>query len=60
MPQRLRATGNVVTPEPSHTGRRVWSRRTRGDTGALPCRVAVPVARGDARALPHREAGLEP
>jgi hypothetical protein len=63
-------------PESSRTGRRAWSRRTRGDDGALPYRVVVPTARGDAgalpyraagpvacgdtRALPHQEAGLEP
>jgi hypothetical protein len=46
-------------PEPSHTERWVWSRRTRGDIGALPYLAMGPAARGDARALPHREAGLE-
>jgi hypothetical protein len=51
---------HVATPEPSHIGRRVWSHETRGSTGALLCWVAGLVARGDARALPHREAGLEP
>jgi hypothetical protein len=52
--------GHVTTPEPSHTGRRVWSHGTRGNTRALPCWVAGSVARGDARALPHREVDLEP
>jgi hypothetical protein len=33
--QGLRATGHVAAPEPSRTRRRVWSHRTRGDTGAL-------------------------
>jgi hypothetical protein len=47
-------------PEPSRTGRWVWTHETRGDTRALPCRVVGLVARGDARALPHREVGLEP
>jgi hypothetical protein len=46
--------------EPSHTGRWVWSHGTRGDTGALPCRVAGPMTHGDVRALPHQEADLEP
>jgi hypothetical protein len=27
---------HVAAPEPSHTGRWVWSHRTRGDTRALP------------------------
>jgi hypothetical protein len=60
-PRRLRAIGHVVMPGPSRTRRRVWSRMTRGDTGVLPCRVAggwrarCHGARGDARALPHRE-----
>jgi hypothetical protein len=31
----LRATGHVAAPEPSRTRMRVWSHRTRGDTGAL-------------------------
>jgi hypothetical protein len=52
--------GHVATLEPSYTGRRVWSHGTHGDIRVLPCRVAGPVARSDARALPHREAGLEP
>jgi hypothetical protein len=34
--------GHVATLEPSHTRRRVWSRGTHGNTGALPCRVAGP------------------
>jgi hypothetical protein len=42
------------------TGRRVWSRETHGDTRALPYRVTGPAARGDSKALMHREAGLEP
>jgi hypothetical protein len=45
-PRRLRATRHVVAPWPSRTGTRVWSRRTCGDTGALPYRVAGPVPRG--------------
>jgi hypothetical protein len=40
------ATGHMAMPEPSCTGRRVWSRGTRGNTGALPHRVAGPVPRG--------------
>jgi hypothetical protein len=59
-PQRLRAMGHMVTPEPSRTGRWVWSRRTRDNTGALPYRAVGPVARGDDIALPHWKAGLEP
>jgi hypothetical protein len=55
-PQRLRATGHVVMPEPSRTGRQVWSHGTRGDTGALPYRAVGPAVRGDSRALLHREA----
>jgi hypothetical protein len=31
-----RATGHVVTPEPSRTRRRVWSHMTRVGTGVLP------------------------
>jgi hypothetical protein len=31
--------GHVATPGPSRTGRRVWSRKTCGDTRALPYRV---------------------
>jgi hypothetical protein len=38
--------GHVAMPGPSRTGRWVWSRRTRGDTGTIPCRVAGPVPRG--------------
>jgi hypothetical protein len=53
-----RGMGYMVMPEPSRTERWVWSRGTCGDTGALPCRVAGSVARGDTRALPHRETGL--
>jgi hypothetical protein len=52
--------GHLVTPKPSRTGRRVWSCGTCGDTGALPCWEADPTARGDARALLHREVDLEP
>jgi hypothetical protein len=33
---RPRATGHVMAPEPYCIRRRVWSYRTRGDTGALP------------------------
>jgi hypothetical protein len=46
---------HVMTLEPFCTRRRVWSYRAHGDTGALPCRVAGPVACGDDRALPHQE-----
>jgi hypothetical protein len=52
-------TGHMATPEPSHTGRRVWSHGTRDNTRALPYWAAGSVARGDARALPHRKADLE-
>jgi hypothetical protein len=52
--------GHVATLEPSNTGRRVWSRRTRDDTGALPYRAAGLTARGDAKALLHQEVGLKP
>jgi hypothetical protein len=38
------AAGHMVTPEPFPTGWRAWWHRARGDT----------------RALLHREAGLEP
>jgi hypothetical protein len=31
-----RAIGHMAALEPSRTRRRVWSYRTRGDTGALP------------------------
>jgi hypothetical protein len=30
-----RTTGHMAAPKPSHTRRRVWNHRTRGDTGAL-------------------------
>jgi hypothetical protein len=40
------ATGHLATPEPSHTERRVWSRGTHGDTGALPCRGGGPDGMG--------------
>jgi hypothetical protein len=53
------ARRHMATPEPSHTGRQVWSHGTRGDTGALPCRAMGPVTRGNDRALPHQEVGLE-
>jgi hypothetical protein len=59
-PQGLRATGHVTTLEPSHTGRWVWSRETRDDSGVFPYQAVGPAARGDARALLYREAGLEP
>jgi hypothetical protein len=51
--------GHVVTPEPTHTGRRVWSCMTHDNTGALPYRMVGPAAYGNAGALPHWEAGLE-
>jgi hypothetical protein len=35
-------------------------RRTRGDTGVLPCRAVGPIAHDDVRALTHWEAGLKP
>jgi hypothetical protein len=46
MSDALGTHGHVATTEPSHTRRRVWNRRTRDDTGALPYRVVGPVPRG--------------
>jgi hypothetical protein len=42
-PTGWQARCHVATPEPSRTGRRVWSRGTHGNAGALPCQVACPV-----------------
>jgi hypothetical protein len=58
----LKVTGHVTTSEPSSSGRRVCSHRTRGDTGALPCQVACLVPRGTWRcqSSPALGAGLEP
>jgi hypothetical protein len=47
----LRATGHVAALEPSHTKRRVWSHRTRGNTGALWAVVLVPRSHCNARAF---------
>jgi hypothetical protein len=50
-----RALPHVETPELSYTGRRVWSRGTRGNIGALLYRSVGLTARGNVRSLPHRE-----
>jgi hypothetical protein len=56
------AMRHMATPEPSHTGRRVWNHGTRGDTGALSGRVACPMPHGTWRCQSSLApgVGLEP
>jgi hypothetical protein len=55
-----RATGQVVAPEPSRTRRRVWSRRTRAGTGALPSGGPGASVTWRRQSLPAQGAGLKP
>jgi hypothetical protein len=50
-----RGLPHVETPELSYTGRRVRSRGTRGNIGALLYRSVGLTARGNVRSLPHQE-----
>jgi hypothetical protein len=52
---RRRARPHVAMPEPSCIGRRVWSRGTRDNIGALLCRSVGLTTRGNVRSLPHQE-----
>jgi hypothetical protein len=58
--QGPRATGHMAAPEPSHSRRRVWSHRTRGDTGALPGGDPGASVTWQRQSLPAQGAGLEP
>jgi hypothetical protein len=56
----VRATGHMAALEPSCTIKRVWSHRTRGDTGALSGGGPGASVTWRRLSLPAQGVGLEP